>query len=189
MSLHKRWGCLRVRAGIGAAVFVAAVTAWHGRASGDETSAGGRQLLGFLHSSRQGQLEHESRAVRVPQPDSARRTLRRLTEEPHVAGTPQDYETALYVRDELRKLGFDAKIVEYHVLLNYPLSVSAHQLAPEQRVIPLFEEGHVPDKDSFSSAAFPAFHGYGASGRAVGQVVYANYGRVEDFDKLEAMGV
>ena len=45
------------------------------------------------------------------------------------------------------------------------------------------------DKDSASPAAFPAFHGYGVSGEVYGQVVYANYGRPEDFDALEAMGV
>ncbi|MBY0395425.1 MAG: M28 family peptidase, partial [Thermoleophilia bacterium] len=37
--------------------------------------------------------------------------------------------------------------------------------------------------------AFPAFHGYGVSGTARGQVVYANYGRPEDFATLERLGI
>ena len=34
-----------------------------------------------------------------------------------------------------------------------------------------------------------AFHGYGVSGDAKGQVVYANFGRPEDFELLEKMGI
>ena len=45
------------------------------------------------------------------------------------------------------------------------------------------------DKDSASSSAFGAFHGYGISGTAAGQVVYANYARPEDFAALEKLGV
>ncbi len=45
------------------------------------------------------------------------------------------------------------------------------------------------DKDSASSAAFGAFNGYGVSGLAFGQVVYANYGRPDDFSALEKMGI
>lgn len=36
---------------------------------------------------------------------------------------------------------------------------------------------------------FPTFHGYARSGTAAGPVVYANYGRVEDFRTLKEMGV
>ena len=45
------------------------------------------------------------------------------------------------------------------------------------------------DKDSASSAAFGAFNGYGASGDASGQVIYANSGRPEDYQALERLGV
>src|SRR6185369_10609043 len=38
----------------------------------------------------------------VPRPESAREHLRRLTLEPHVAGTKEDYATAVYVRDQIR---------------------------------------------------------------------------------------
>ena len=53
-----------------------------------------------------GQAAAEARARAVPTPDSARSLLRTLTEEPHVAGTPADHETALFVRDKLREWGW-----------------------------------------------------------------------------------
>ena len=55
--------------------------------------------------------------------------------------------------------------------------------------MPVTEEAHAADKDSASPDAWPAFHGYGVSGDVTGQVVYANYGRPEDFEALERLGV
>ena len=40
----------------------------------------------------------EAQALTVPTPESARNWLRVLTAEPHVAGTPADYKTAVFVR-------------------------------------------------------------------------------------------
>src|SRR6185437_9384040 len=49
----------------------------------------------------------------VPNSKSAREHLRRLTIEPHVAGTKEDYDTAVYVRDQLRSYGLAAELKEY----------------------------------------------------------------------------
>ncbi len=51
--------------------------------------------------SRSTQLDAEAHAVAVPTPENARKWLRILTAEPHVAGTPADYKTAVFVRDKL----------------------------------------------------------------------------------------
>ena len=74
--------------------------------------------LGFAPKSRPDQAKAEARAMLVPTPERARGWLRSLTEEPHVAGTPADYKTALMVRDNLREWGWQADLAEYEVLLN-----------------------------------------------------------------------
>ena len=156
--------------------------------------------LGFFSSTGAEELKAESRALAVPAPDKARAWLRTLTEEPHVAGTPGDYKTAVFVRDKLRDWGWDAKLVEYEVLLNYPamafgnpdgvpLSPSLELIQPTRKKLGITEDAIESDKDSASRTAFPAFHGYGISGNARGQVVYANYGRPEDFSALERLGI
>jgi N-acetylated-alpha-linked acidic dipeptidase len=155
--------------------------------------------LGFSATRRARQVEAESHALTIPTPAHARAWLRTLTEEPHVAGTPADQKTARFVRDKLREWGWDANIVEYEVLLNYPAellkpdgdhgSSRLSLVRPDRRELPVFESSLKTDKDSASRAAFPAFHGYGASGDAQAQVVYVNYARPEDFDTLEKMGV
>ncbi len=126
----------------------------------------------------------------MPTPDSARGWLRTLTEEPHAAGTPADYKTALFVRDKLRSWGWTADLAEYEVLLNYPIEPPMLQLfRPTSAALSLVEKPHVADKDSADPAAFSAFHGYGVSGYVRGQVVYVNYGQPEDYETLDRLGV
>ncbi len=173
-------------------ILVTATTAGSGQ---DEPPAG---PIGFAPGSRAGQLAAEANALKVPTPENARALLRTLTEEPHVAGTAADYRTALFVRDRLREWGWKADFSEYEVLLNYPKPVG-HGVdlispfliltRPDRVVLPLLEVPNPADKDSASPAAFPPFHGYGVSGDVTGQVVYANYGRPEDFATLERLGI
>ncbi|MGO9468895.1 MAG: M28 family metallopeptidase [Isosphaeraceae bacterium] len=146
--------------------------------------------LGFTIGSRAAQLKAEAHALAVPTPENARRLLAAITQEPHVAGTPADYKTAVFVRDKLREWGWKADIAELEVLLNYPAERPRLNLTqPRNQSLSLDEAPIASDKDSASSAAFGAFHGYGASGVASGQVVYVNYGRPEDYVALDKLGI
>ena len=125
----------------------------------------------------------------TPQPDTLRRHLRILTEEPHVAGTPEDYATALYVRDRMRAYGLEAELQEFHVLLNYPKRVELALEAPVEEPLALREDPIPGDKDSADPTVFEGFHGYSADGEVSAQVVYVNYGRPEDYEAIEKLGV
>ncbi|MDG3006570.1 M28 family metallopeptidase [Paludisphaera mucosa] len=146
--------------------------------------------LGFAPASRAAHLEAERRAAAVPTPNSARNWLRTLTAEPHPAATAADERTAKFVRDKLQEWGWKAEIVPYEVLLNQPSAPPTLGIdRPEGMDLDLEEKPIAADKDSANSAALPAFHGFGVSGTASGQVVYANYGRPEDFKALEDLGI
>jgi len=147
-------------------------------------------LSGFAPDSVAGELAREARAAAVIRPDSLRRDLRLLTEEPHVAGTPGDRANAELVRARLAAYGWDARIVEIPVWLNYPRSVHVELVEPAPGgALAVRERGLPGDKDSHSAGVFDAFHGYGASGDVTAQVVYANYGDVDDFARLAALGI
>jgi len=75
---------------------------------------------GFSVSRLQDERRIEEQFRAVPAPGSAREHLRRLTAEPHIAGTKEDYATAVYVRDQMRLFGLPAELKEYQVWLNYP---------------------------------------------------------------------
>lgn len=145
--------------------------------------------LGFFPARAVEQARAERAFLATPTPEQASRTLRALTEEPHVAGTPQEKRVADYVKARFEELGLATEVASYEVFLNHPRSVALALVAPVQEELSLVEPALPGDKDSGMHGMFPAFHGYGASGHAEGQVIYANYGTRADFERLKALGV
>src|SRR5271168_1632632 len=120
------------------AIFTLPITAGFGQDAPPPSSS----PLGFSPAARAIELEAESHALGIPTPNNARSWLRKLTEEPHVAGTEADYKTALFVRDKLREWGWKAELTEYEVLLNYPVSTgtSLQLNLPTVQRLPLIEK-------------------------------------------------
>ena len=146
-------------------------------------------VVGFSRSSAKTQAEFEQVYLQSPDPQRARKWLAALTEEPHVAGTPQEKKVADYVRERLAGFGLQTEVVRYNVFLTHPREVALELLEPERLPLTLIEPAVEGDKDAGNQDVFPGFHGYSASGRVVGQVVYANYGTRADFERLAKMGV
>lgn len=145
--------------------------------------------LGVFESSAEALARAEATVLAAPQPMAIRSHLAALTEEPHVAGTPQEKAVAEWVAKKLEEAGLEVETVRYEVFLNHPAKVGLRLIEPEEMELALIEDDVPLDKDSARRGAFPAFHGYGASGEAAGQVVYANYGTAADFKQLEELGV
>jgi N-acetylated-alpha-linked acidic dipeptidase len=145
--------------------------------------------LGFAAGSIEAQAKAEKVVVETVTPASARTWLAALTEEPHVAGTPAEKRVADYVLARFKEFGLSAEQVRYDVFLNHPKQVSLELVSPVIEKLKLREDPYDVDKDSSSDGMFPAFHGYGASGSAEGQVVYVNYGSPADFVALADMGI
>src|ERR1700752_303481 len=97
--------------------------------SGSDT----RPLDGFSDSASVTPGALQAQFGAVPAPSWAREHLRRLTAEPHIAGTKEDYATAVYVRDQLRSYGLSAELKEYEVWLNYPKSPTLLELITNSR--------------------------------------------------------
>jgi N-acetylated-alpha-linked acidic dipeptidase len=130
-----------------------------------------------------------NRFLELPRPDSCRTFLMRLTEEPHVAGTEQNYAVAEYVAKKFKSYGLTVEMPSYDVYLPYPKKVEFKITQPIQFTGPTPEAGFIGDKDSYGPDIIMPFHAYSPSGEAEGQVIYANYGLPEDYDKLEALGI
>lgn len=145
--------------------------------------------LGFFPASGAAQARAEAAFLASPAPDQAARFLRALTEEPHVAGTPQEKVVADYVKARFEEFGLATEVATYDAFLNHPRSVSLKLFEPVEEELSLLEPALPGDKDSGMHGMFPAFHGYGASGQAEGQVVYANYGTRADFEQLKTLGI
>ncbi len=141
-------------------------------------------LFGYKDFSKQAELDR--RFLAVPNAALAGEELKKLTAAPHVAGSKEDYDTAVYVADKFKAAGLETKIVPYKAWLNLPVSVMVEARDSSGRVLMTG-----PSKEHVSSDPFqddprvlPAFNGSSPSGDVTGDVVYANYGRPEDFQKL-----
>ncbi|XP_042226493.1 putative N-acetylated-alpha-linked acidic dipeptidase isoform X1 [Homarus americanus] len=133
--------------------------------------------------------------IREVNHDNIRNNLRHLTLKPHVAGTPAELETAKWVEETWRAQGMDeVHQVAYQVLLSYPEkdtpnlvrilndSGAAVWTSPGRQKPLYAPEEASPD-------VLPDFNAYSAPGSVAGDVVYAHFGREEDFKALENLGV
>jgi N-acetylated-alpha-linked acidic dipeptidase len=151
----------------------------------DATSA---PLFGFRNSADETALE--SRFLAVPDPKLAEEHLRILTQAPHMAGTPEDKATADYVAQKFRDAGLETEIVEYRVWMNYPAEISVDMTAPAGVTM------HGPTRERVNGDPYQddprvvtPFNSMSPSGDVEAEVVYANYGSPDDFQKLEQMKI
>ncbi|KAL0137033.1 hypothetical protein V8B55DRAFT_1393706 [Mucor lusitanicus] len=127
-----------------------------------------------------------------PSTENLRSYLKTYTSEAHVAGTPNDKKQAEWTRDQFESFGLKTKIDTYWPLLNYPIS---HRLAlvsgPKHLRFEakLTEDPVDEDEITRDINAVPSYHGYSKNGTVQGRIVYANYGRLEDFQFLKDQGI
>jgi N-acetylated-alpha-linked acidic dipeptidase len=132
----------------------------------------------------------ERQFLAVPDPKMAEEELRVLTAAPHIAGSPEDKQTADYVARKFRQWGFETEMVEYKVWMNYPQQVSVEALGPAGIIMRGPTREHVKgDPFQDDPRIQPAFNGYSPSGEVEAEAIYANYGRPEDFQKLKDLGI
>lgn len=145
---------------------------------------------GYTPESTAAARSWEEKFRSVPTAQSAREHLRRLTLEPHVAGTKEDYATAIYVRDEIRKQGISADLKEYDVLLPYPRRPSiVEMVVPRKERLSVTEPVIPEDASSSNPRIISLFNGYAASGDVTAPLVYVNYGLPNDYEDLKKIGV
>jgi len=136
------------------------------------------------------QAEIEKLFLSVPDPKIAEEDLRVLTSAPHIAGSPEDKKTAEFVAQKFREAGLQTEIVEYKVWMNYPAEISMDVVAPPGVKM------HGPRPERVSSDPYQddprivvPYCGMSPSGDVEAEVIYANYGRLEDFKRLQQMNI
>jgi N-acetylated-alpha-linked acidic dipeptidase len=145
--------------------------------------------FGYSDFSAEARLEEKFMAV--PDPRLAGEELKTLTLEPHLAATPEDRKTADYVAGKFRAAGFATEIVPYRVLLNWPkvVRVEAWDDAGHLLMSGPTREHVEGDPAADNPRVVMPFSGSSGSGDVTAQVVYANYGRIEDFNELAARNI
>ena len=141
-------------------------------------------VFGYSDFTTQAQIE--AKFLAVPDAKLAGEHLKTLTAEPHLASTPEDHKTAEYVAAKFRAAGLETEIVPYRVLMNQPKVVRVEAFDPAGKLLMSGPTREHVDNDPYQDdpRVVMPFNGSSGSGDVTGEVVYANYGRLEDFDKL-----
>ena len=147
------------------------------------------QVFGYSDFSAEAKIE--SQFIAVPDAKLAGQHLKTLTAEPHIASSPEDHKTAEYVAAKFRDAGLETEIVPYRVLMNQPKVVRLEAFDPTGKLLisgPTREHADGDPGQDDPRVVMP-FNGSSGSGDVTGEVIYANYGRLEDFDQLAAQHV
>ncbi len=165
------------------------VSAYAGTGALPAQSAAQPSVFGFLNFNAQSRIEEKFLAV--PDARIAGQDLKALTAEPHLAATPGDRRTVDYVAQKFRAAGLETEIVPYRVLMNQPQEVRVEAFDPSGKLLmsgPTREHVEGDPYQDDPRVVMP-FNSSSASGDVTGEVVYANYGRLEDFNELAALHI
>ncbi|HEX8276278.1 MAG TPA: M28 family peptidase [Longimicrobiaceae bacterium] len=161
---------------------IAAALALLAAAPGPTGAQAGGAISGFTAEGAARQREREARFLAVPSRAGAERTVRSLSRGFHVAGTREGKAVADTLAAWMRGLGFQVSVERFDPWLPHPRRTRVTLLAPERRELATREPGG-------DSPLLQSWAAYGANGAAEGEVVYASFGREDDYRRLERAGV
>ncbi len=145
-------------------------------------------LVGYTPAGSARERDLEADAVKRPSPTTAAANSKELSKETHVAGTPAQARTRDYVIAQMKSWGIETEVRAYDVWMPHPTSVHVARVSPDPKQFSLAEPPVTGDPTS-SLAQYPTVNGYSGQGDATADVVYVNYGLIEDYAQLDSMGV
>ncbi|MGH0176133.1 UNVERIFIED_CONTAM: hypothetical protein FKN15_015840 [Acipenser sinensis] len=122
--------------------------------------------------------------------ENIRQYLRNFTKLPHLAGTEQNLHLAKQIQKEWKDFGLDSvDLVHYDVLLSYPNETNPNYISIiNEQGTEIFKTSLLePPPAGYENVSnvVPPYSAFSAKGEPEGDLVYVNYGRTEDFFKLE----
>ena len=145
----------------------------------------------FRPSRREAEATYERALLDGVDPTSLRDFHDRVASEPHVAGTEGDMRQIEYLRSAFEGMGLETEVQWIDVYLAEPVIGEVEIVRRDGRAgaEPLPVKEKAVDDSSADSRVSIGWNAYSGSGEVVGEVVYANYGTKEDFEKLRELGV
>ncbi len=147
-------------------------------------------LTGFTAARAGTQLTCEARFLDLPRAESFREHLRTITENPHPAGSEAQVRVGEYLAQAMEQAGLAVSRHPYDVYLpELTDDVEVHIVTPVAMQLSNREPALAEDRFSDHPDLLNGWNAFSGSGDVTGEVVYANYGRREDYEALDEMGV
>ena len=147
-------------------------------------------LPGFTTAAQHDEFETEKKFKSLTDWSAFRKHLQTITREPHTAGSTANERVRDYMASVMTQAGWKTDIYPYELYM--PKEPGTSQVAIVEPVrLPLNNQEYVLKEDPYSTNAnlWPGWNAWSGNGDVTAEVVYANYGRKEDFEKLEALGI
>ncbi len=157
-------------------------------ASSVNAQSAAERLPGFSPAASAQQRQLERDAIGAPDAARAKAHARALSAEPHVAGTDAQARTRDYVIDAMKRMGLRTEVRAYEVWLPHATSARAWRMGRDTVEFSL-QEPAIPGDATTAMPQYPVVNGYSAAGTAEGELVFVNFGLIEDYAVLDSLGV
>ena len=148
------------------------------------------QYEGYSSSSWENQLNLEELFFNYLDKTSFKKHLKKLTERPHVVGSETNQEVIRYIGDIMENAGLEVTNYPYDVYLpNKPGTSLIEIVTPSREVLNQKEDIIADDPFTKDPLLWKGWNAFSGSGDVTAEVVYANYGRKEDFETLNKLGI
>ena len=145
-------------------------------------------MPGYAPANAAAERSLESDAIARPNPARAKAHSKALSAETHVAGTPAQARTRDYVIAQMKAMGLETEVRQYDVFIPHPTAVQIWRVSPKHRTLALAEPAVAGDPTS-KLAQYLTVNGHSGVGDVTADVVYVNYGLIEDYAELDSMGI
>jgi N-acetylated-alpha-linked acidic dipeptidase len=126
----------------------------------------------------------------LPQADNIKSYMQRMSARPHHVGSPYDKDNAEWILAQFTSWGWDAVIENFDVLFPTPKERVLEMVAPTHYTAKLEEPTVAVDPTSGQKdEQLPTYNAYSIDGDVTAPLVYVNYGRPEDYEVLDRLGI
>lgn len=145
-------------------------------------------IPGYSPAGAYAQRQLEQAAIAGPVASRAKQRSAELSKEPHIAGSPAQKRTADYVMAQMKAMGLETELRSYDVWLPHATGVTITRMQRDTVVLDLTE----PPVDNDPATQLPQYltvNGSSPAGVGEGELVFVNFGLIEDYATLDSLGV
>ena len=148
------------------------------------------QYEGYSEDSWNDQLKIEESFLKNIDKTSFKKHLKKLTERPHVVGSEGNQEVIRYIGEVMQLAGMKVTNYPYDVYLPKNPGTSLIEIVTPNRDV-LNQKEDIIENDPYTKdpELWKGWNAFSGSGDVTAEVVYANYGRKEDFETLKSLGI
>jgi N-acetylated-alpha-linked acidic dipeptidase len=126
----------------------------------------------------------------LPEPANIKSYMQRLSARPHHVGSPYGKDNAEWILAQFKAWGWQAEIERFDVLFPTPKERRLEMVSPTKFTAKLEEPAVAGDPTSSQkSEQLPSYNAYSIDGDVTAPLVYVNYGRPEDYEQLDRLGI